>query len=129
MLKYFLLIPIFLLAGCSTLVETGYFNPMPIVPAEEPKYCFDGSPFIPNAEPFIYGGCDLSIPKTPELMSKYKSLGITWNKTSTNHLHVAFGGKSLLPPAPGTKEYSNIILGIGVTNKLYPQIGNSNQKP
>ena len=127
----FLSIISFLFFGCTTVVEHGVFEPYPLCPASEPKYCFDGSPVIPGAKPFIYGGCDLSMPKAEdaELINAYKKCGIVWEKNGCaggcNGLcekgpHVAFGGHCLTPPTPGTKEYNDIILGIGVTNWLFP---------
>jgi len=126
--KLFLLIflSIFLFA-CTTIVEYGEFVADPLIPKLEPKYCFDGSPIIPGAKPFIFGGCDLSMPRDDDqaLIDAYKRHGIVWknhgclgdcNGLCQNGPHVAFGGNCLTPPTPGTKEYNDIILGIGVTN-------------
>ena len=130
--KIFLLILFsFLFFACSTVVERGEFEPDPIMPKTEPKYCFNGSPIIKNVKPFIYGGCDLSMPDddNTKLINDYKQFGIVWDghgcKGQCNGLcehgpHVAFGGHCLTPPTPGTKEYNDIILGIGVTNWLFP---------
>ena len=117
----------FLCLACTTVVERGVFQPAPLCPNTEPKYCFDGSPIIPDAKPFIYGGCDLSMPRDDDqaLINAYKKHGIVWknhgcrgdcNGLCQNGPHVAFGGHCLTPPTPGTKEYNNIILGIGITN-------------
>ncbi len=131
-IKIFLLtIFSFLCFACTTIVERGIFEPYPICPEFEPEYCFDGSPLIPGAKPFIYGGCDLSMPKddNPDLIKAYKEFGIVWENNGCrggcNGLcekgpHVAFGGHCLTPPTPGTKEYNDIILGVGVTNHFFP---------
>jgi len=127
-IKLFLLSIIsFLFFACTTVVEYAVFEPYPLCPSSEQKYCFDGSPIIHGAKPFIYGGCDLSMPNAEdaELINAYKKFGIVWKKNGCvggcNGLcekgpHVAFGGHCLTPPTPGTKEYNDIILGLGVTN-------------
>jgi len=132
-IKLFLLIILsFIGFACTSVVERGVFEPYPINPESEPKYCFDGSPPIPDSKPFIYGGCDLSMPREEdtELIKAYKEFGIVWenngcrggcNGLCVKGPHVAFGGHCLNPPTPGTKEYNDIILGIGVTNWLYPK--------
>ena len=118
-----------LLPACSSMVEVGRFTPAPVVCSEPPQYCFDGSPPIAGATPFIDGGRDLSIPTTPDLRARYKARGIVWqgegclggcNGYCEKGPHVAFGGHCLTPPTPGTVEYNNLIYGVGVTNWLCP---------
>ncbi len=132
-IKLFLLIifSIFCFA-CTTAVEIGTFEPYPLSPESLPKYCFNGSPQIQETKPFIYGGYDLSMPRDEdiELIKAYKEFGIVWQnngcRKGCNGLcekgpHVAFGGLCLNPPTPGTKEYNDIIMGVGVTNCLFPK--------
>ncbi len=117
----------FLHLACTSVVERGVFQPYALLPETQPKYCFDGSPIIPNVKPFIFGGCDLSMPSDDDqaLIKAYKDHGIVWenhgcrggcNSLCEKGPHVALGGYCLTPPTPGTKEYNDIILGIGVTN-------------
>jgi len=132
-IKLFLLIILsFIIFACSTTVEYGSFEPCPLSPTNKIQYCFDGSPPIPGAKPFIYGGRDLSMPaeNDTELIKAYKKYGIVWKnhgcRGGCNGLckfgpHVAFGGHCLTPPTPGTKEYNDIIFGIGVTNQFISQ--------
>jgi len=129
-IKLFLLIIISsLFFACTTTVEYGSFEPHPLCPTNEVKYCFNDSPPIPGAKPFIYGGQDLSMPADDDLtlINAYKKHGIVWknhgchgncNGLCEHGPHVAFGGHCLTPPTPGTKEYNDIIFGIGVTNWL-----------
>ena len=121
------------MASCTTIVEKGYFNPLPFTPKGDIQYCFNGSPPIPNdrMKPFIYGGRDLSMPgpNDTELANAYEEFGIVWegnkcpggcNGYCKKGPYVAFGGHCLTPPTPGTKEYNDVILGVGVTNWLFP---------
>ena len=121
-----------LVTGCAEQPkrrQIAHFTPAPIVPSGPVQYCFDGAPCISNALPFIYGGRDLSLPTTPEVAAAYKNLGIVWagngcpagaNGCSSHGPHVAFGGRCLDPPPPGTRDYNDIVMGVGVTNWLYP---------
>jgi len=106
------------------------FQPLPLAPAGEIQYCFNGSPPLADATPFVFGGRDLSIPTKPDVAAAYKELGVVWagngcvpdaNGYTIHGPHVAFGGLCLDPPPPGTKEYNDIVMGVGVTNMLYPQ--------
>lgn len=120
-----------MLAACDTpptRAQFAHFTPAPLTPPGEVQYCFDGSPAIPDTQPFVFGGRDLSLPKTPEVAAAYKRLGVVWagngcvhddNGYSANGPHVAFGGKCLDPPPPGTREYNDLIMGVGVTNWLW----------
>ena len=120
-----------LAAACAApkRLQMAHFTPAPIMPTGSVQYCFDGSPWITNATPFVFGGRDLSVPRTPEVAAAYKALGVVWagngcpggaNGYCAHGPHVAFGGRCLDPPPPGTREYNDIVMGVGVTNWLYP---------
>ena len=125
-----------LVAACAAL-------PPPYVPAYPQRVtmarCFDGIPHMPGAKPWILGGTCCCTP-TPELMEKlhadglcldldfgeleamYHEKGIhlsTDDHQNCGNLcafgpHVVKGGHCMAPPAPGTRNYQEIVTGITV---------------
>ncbi|MBN1492602.1 MAG: hypothetical protein JW938_00495 [Candidatus Omnitrophica bacterium] len=118
------------LAGCAIKYE-----PKPLKPPEI-MYCFDTVGHREGARPFIQGGTCCCTPTDeilrdyqehgyyPEafglnnLINEYKQRGIVTalDYTLTNNLddagpHVVFGGRSMIPPTPGTQNYENVLFG------------------
>lgn len=122
-----------LAAGCAKPAP-------PYVPAyparAEQAHCFDGVPHLAGSQPYVLGGACCCTPSA-ELMAKlhadgfcpdldadgltelYHAAGI---QLATDHgrcnnlcaygPHVTQGGKCMVPPTPGTRNYQEVITGI-----------------
>jgi hypothetical protein len=124
-----------LCAGCAAVKP-----PPPYVPAhrEQPRmvHCFDGLPHIAGSTPWILGGACCCTP-SDELMGKLhadgqcvdldtealialyheKGIQLATDHTGCNNLcaqgpHVVKGGKCMVPPTPGTRNYEEVVTGI-----------------
>jgi hypothetical protein len=120
------------LSGCIT-------PPPPYVPAQrEPPpmaHCFDGVPHIPGSTPFVLDGACCCTP-TEDLMRKLhadgicqgidadglitmyhdKGIKLVVDHQRCNNLcefgpHVTKGGKCMVPPTPGTRNYEEVVTG------------------
>ena len=114
--------------------------PPPYVPTWREKpvqaHCFDGVPHIKGSKPWVLGGVCCCTP-TDELMAKlhadgqcldlntqqlidlYHERGIllATDHQHCNNLcpagpHVTKGGKCMVPPTPGTRNYEEVITGV-----------------
>jgi hypothetical protein len=114
--------------------------PPPYVPAhrEAPKQarCFDGVTHIPGSKPSVLGGACCCTP-SDELMAKFhadgvcveldtqglinlyheKGVQLATDHKNCNNLckdgpHVAKGGKCMVPPRAGTRNYEEVVTGI-----------------
>lgn len=121
-----------LVAGCTTAPE--YISK----PTDAPpvKYCNDATGHMAGAQPWIMGGTCCCTP-TPELMEKYHADGLCLEMTvddliamyrdagiitdldvtGTNNMddhgpHVVKGGKSMVTPTPGTKNFEEVVSGV-----------------
>ncbi len=122
-------------AGCAAVKP-----PPPYVPAcrEQPPlaHCFDGLPHIAGSTPWVLGGACCCTP-SDELMAKLhadgvctdldteglvalyheKGMQLATDHTGCNNLcaqgpHVTKGGKCMVPPTPGTRNYEEVATGI-----------------
>ncbi|MFH0980856.1 MAG: hypothetical protein V2A79_04885 [Planctomycetota bacterium] len=122
-----------LMAGCVK-------PPPPYVPAYPARpaqaHCFDGVPHLPGSTPIILGGACCCTPND-ELMAKLHADGVCLDldtegliglyhnsgvQLATDHQrcnnlceygpHVVLGGKCLVPPVPGTRNYEEVVTGI-----------------
>ena len=123
-----------LLAGCAAPKQ---FN---LKSAKQPKiiYCIDTIGHIPGTKPWILGGKCCCTP-TYEMFSIYQSEGTVSkdmdysefiylftqrdivtdltpgykgsNNRDDHGPHVVFGGRSMVTPTPGTKNYEEVIAG------------------
>jgi len=109
--------------------------PKPLI-APEIIYCFDTVGHIPGSTPFIQGGTCCCTPSVDvladyqangyysddftveDLISEYKRAGIITaldleysNNYDSYGPHVVLGGKSMVPPTPGTQNYEDVIFG------------------
>ena len=129
------------LLGYSALVlQAGCLEPPPpYVPlhAKPPQqaYCFDGAPHLRGEKPWILGGRCCCTP-TEELMAKLHADGIclemdvddlidlyhkhgvqlAYDHERCNNLcelgpHVTKGGRCMVPPTPGTRNYEEVVTG------------------
>ncbi len=122
-----------LVAGCAKPA-------LPYVPAYSPRalqaHCFDGVPHLAGSQPYVLGGACCCTP-SDELMARlhadgfcpdldadgltelYHAVGIQLatdhgrcNNLCANGPHVTQGGKCMVPPTPGTRNYEEVITGI-----------------
>jgi hypothetical protein len=99
-------------------------------------HCFDGVPHIKGSKPWVLGGvccctpCDELMDKlhadgvckdldTEGLLALYSEKGIqlAGSHSCSNNLceygpHVTKGGKCMVPPTPGTRNYEEVITGV-----------------
>ena len=114
--------------------------PPPYVPAYRDKpalaHCFDGVPHIRGSKPWVLGGSCCCTP-SDELMAKYHADGVCLDldteellalyqekgiRLATDHQrcnnlcaygpHVTKGGKCMVPPTPGTRNYEEVVTGL-----------------
>ena len=102
------------------------------------KHCFDGVPHIRGSKPWVLGGTCCCTPSdallkmlhedglcldldTQGLIDLYHQKGIQLgiDHSGCNNLcecgpHVTKGGKCMVPPTPGTRNYEEVITGIRV---------------
>ena len=99
-------------------------------------HCFDGVPHIAGSKPWVLGGKCCCTP-TDDLMRKLhadgvcedldvdglislyedKGIRLRFDHTGCNNMceygpHVTKGGKCMVPPTPGTRNYEDVITGI-----------------
>ena len=124
---------VWLLAGCET--PPGPFVPTSAI-APDVVYCNDCTGHKPGTQPWIIGGTCCCTP-SQELMQQYHADGFCQGMTAedlrkmyeeagivlaspecqfSNGLgpgghHVVMGGKSLIPPTPGTEYYEMVVTG------------------
>lgn len=121
---------VFLLAGCATPYVSKSLNAPPI------KHCFDTVGHKEGSAPFILGGTCVCTPSKEvlgdykangfvaddmtldELIENYRDKGIITaieiehtNNIDQGQKHVVFGGKSMVPPTPGTQNYEDVLFG------------------
>lgn len=114
--------------------------PPPYVPAYQAAvtqaHCFDGVPHQQGSRPWVLGGTCCCTP-TDELMAAYHRDGFCTDldtealialyhergvQLGTDHHgcnnqcsqgpHVAKGGKCMVPPRPGTRNYQEVVTGV-----------------
>ena len=124
---------LFALGNCAPL-------PPPFVPINYRElrivHCFDGVPHQPGSKPWILGGTCCCTPND-ELIEIYhreqicleysaddlielhrrKNIKLIYDHTNCNNLcefgpHVTKGGRCMVPPTPGTRNYEEIVAGI-----------------
>lgn len=123
-----------LLAGCGPKPAPPYVAAYPDAPRQ--VHCFDGVPHIPGGKPWILGGACCCTP-SDALMAKFHADGIclgmdadalsdlyhaegiqlATDHSACNNLcqygpHVTRGGKCMVPPEPGTRNYQEIVTGV-----------------
>jgi hypothetical protein len=128
---------LFFIAGCGVKSM-----PKPFI-APEVVYCFDTVGHVPGAAPFIQGGTCCCTPSVEvladyqsndyysedftveDLINEYKRAGIITaldlehsNNYDAYGPHVVFGGKSMVPPTPGTQNYEDVIFGKKTVFKI-----------
>jgi len=117
-------------AGC------GVKSQPKLLVAPEIVYCFDTVGHVAGSVPFLQGGTCCCTPTrdvledyqsngfysedftVDDLINEYKRAGIITSldlEHSNNYdgygPHVVFGGKSMVPPTPGTQNYEDVLFG------------------
>jgi len=128
-----MVVMLFLLQGCIK-------PPPPYVPAYSQTlrqvHCFDGVPHQKGSKPWVLGGACCCTPtdtlmaeyhgdgicigsNTEDLIALYHEKGITLatahdgcNNLCEHGPHVVKGGKCMVPPRPGTRNYQEVITGV-----------------
>jgi hypothetical protein len=123
-----------LLVGCGPKPAPPYVAAYSDAPKQ--AHCFDGVPHIAGSKPWALGGTCCCTP-SDALMAKLHADGICTNmdaealkalyhekgiQVATDHSgcnnlckygpHVTRGGKCMVPPQPGTRNYQEIVTGV-----------------
>ncbi len=123
---------VILLSGCGAQIPYVHksVEPLPV------KYCNDATGHIPGGQPWILGGTCCCTPRESlmqqyredgfcldmsldDLIAMYRDAGIVTDldMRGTSNLdeygpHVVKGGKSMVTPTPGTRNFEEVVSGV-----------------